>query len=65
MTALDLSCEAGHTPVVELLLAHKAALNLNRSKHNALHYACSSGHKDIVDVLLTQKNVLHKSKGIK
>jgi 26S proteasome non-ATPase regulatory subunit 10 len=44
---------AGHLPVVNLLLAKDAQVNLkNDTQQTALFYACSKGNTDIVKQLL-------------
>ena len=52
-TPLYLACLGGHTHIVQLLLRHRANVNIQSTGGDtALHAACYKGHTDIVRTLL-------------
>nr|AFI99112.1 ankyrin repeat protein Diego [Clytia hemisphaerica] len=54
-TALHMSCQTGNLECVQLLIQHKADVNMmDQQQHTPLFYACASGHGQIVTKLLQQ-----------
>ena len=54
---LHYACERGHIPVIELLLANKANVDIREGdyKHTPLHFACFMENKQVASLLLANK----------
>ena len=64
-TALMFASLAGHVKVAEMLLDHRAEINVesDSNKDSPLTFACWKGHQDVVELLLERRaNIEHRTK---
>lgn len=62
-SCLALAAEAGHTPVVQTVLAHGCSVNQHHSGASALYYACMRGRTEILELLVAASADLDNQSG--
>ena len=56
MSLLHWACDRGHLDITQLLIRHKANINIvDHDGQTPLHYACACGHFEIARFLLASR----------